>query len=77
MDLESVIALQENHRPVEGDWDRFRHAVWSLAVARKWHLLFLADLKRGKTMGDLAVAWKTKSHAREWAKYSREYIRSI
>lgn len=77
MDLETVSNLQDNHRPITGDFDRFRHAIWSLAVARKWHLIFMQDLKEGKKRGNLDNAWKTKKHAREWAKYSREYLKAL
>lgn len=74
MDLDSVQALQANHAPVEGQsFDRFRHAIWSLATARKWHLLFLQDLADR----NIPYAWHTKTRAREWAKYSKEYIRSL
>jgi len=73
MDLASVTSLQENHRPVEGQFDRFRHAIWSLAVARKWHLLFLKDLRDR----NLPYAWQTKSRAREWSRNSKQYIKSL
>jgi len=73
MDLASVQALQDNHRPIEGDFDRFRHAIWSLAVARKWHLLMVQSLNDRH----LETAWRCKRHARSWSKYSREYIKSL
>lgn len=73
MDLDSVQALQDNHRPREGDFDRFRHAIWSMAVARKWHLLMIQSLNDKH----LETAWRCKRHARSWSKYSREYIKSL